>query len=93
MSETMARKPADLHPGDLSEFDLDILGRSAVRLNIPVQDRQDTLNELRKVFRVTERAIYILENSQDKDRTALFQVKSLLRGCAMSIARVKRRRF
>lgn len=59
-----------------------------------MQNVAETLDALRKFYRVAERAIYILENAPEKeDRAALFQVKSLLRGCAMSLAKVKRRQF
>lgn len=95
MSETMARKPADPRlPGELNEFDLDILGRSAVQLRLPCQHVAVTLDHLRKLRTVTERAILLLENAPIKDdRTALFQVKMLYRGLAMGIAKAKRRRF
>lgn len=93
---------AAMAPGDkryqveLTEFDLDILGRTAVQLRIPIQDLQDTLNTLRKLRLVTERAIVMLEaapTSGKEDRSTLFQVRSLFRGLAMSIAKVKRRRY
>lgn len=94
MSASYSTKPQPRQPSEMSEFDLDILGRSAVRLNIPVRDVADTLEVLRKVYRTVERAIVILEASKiPDDRHSLFNVKSLLRGCAMSIAKVKRRRF
>ncbi len=95
MSETMARKPVEPRlPGELNEFDLDILGRSAVQLRLPCQNVAATLDHLRKLRTVTERAILLLENAPIKDdRTALFQVKMLYRGLAMGIAKAKRRRF
>ena len=81
-------------PGELNEFDSDILGRSAVQLRLPCQNVAVTLDLLRKLRMVTERAILILEAAPTKDdKTALFHVKSLFRGLAMSIAKVKRRRF
>lgn len=93
MSEAMVRKEPP-YPGELTEFDLDILGRSAVQLRIPITNVAQALDALRKLHRVTERAIVILEASTIKeDRSALFTAKTLLRQCAMSIGRVKRRRF
>ena len=80
--------------GDLSEFAMDILGRSAVQLRLPCQHVAVTLEHLRKLRMVTERAIQILEAAPTKDdKTALFQVKSLFRGLALTIAKAKRRRF
>ena len=95
MSEAMTRKPTEQrYPGELTEGDFDILGKSAVRLNIPVQNVAETLDALRKVRVVVERAILMLESGKiADDRSTLFNVKMLLRGCAMAIARVKRRRF
>lgn len=95
MSEAMTRKPEPPRlPGELSEFDFDILGKSAVQLRIPVQHVSVTLDHLRKLHRVTERCIVILEAAKVKDdRHALFQVKSLLRGMGIALARAKRARF
>lgn len=93
-SELMTRKPIRREPGELSDFDKDLLGNSAVRINIPIHHVTETLDALRKTYRTIERAIVILEATKiDDDRHALFNVKSLLRGCAMSLAKVKRRRF
>ncbi len=79
---------------ELAEFAMDILGRSAVQLRLPCQNVALTLEHLRKLRIVTERAIQILEAAPVKDDgTALFQVKSLFRGLAMTIAKAKRRRF
>lgn len=92
-TEAMA-KDKDRYPGEMSEFDLDILGRSAVQIRMPVQNVADTLGHLRKLRVVVERAILILESAAIKDdRHALFQVKNLFRAMAMSIAKPKRRRF
>lgn len=94
MSQTFTRKPEPATPGELAEFDMDILGRAAVQLRLPMQNVAVTLEHLRKLRMVTERAILILENAPIKDdRTALFQAKSLFRGLAMTIAKAKRRRF
>ena len=95
MSETMARKPPERRePGEMTEFDLDLLGRSAVRLNIPVQNVAETLEVLRKVRLVVERSIVKLEAGKiADDRHTLVDVKLLLRQCAMAIGKVKRRRF
>lgn len=80
-------------PGEMNDFDLDLLGRSAVQIRLPVQHVAVTLDYLRKLRVVTERAILILENAPIKeDRQALFTVKSLFRGLALTIARAKRRR-
>lgn len=82
------------YPGELSESDLDIIGREAVQLRIPMQHVAATLDHLRKLRMVTERAILILEASPiADDRGALFQVRSLFRGLAQTIGRVKRRRW
>ena len=94
MSTTMVRKPERREPGEITEFDEQILGKTAVRLHIPVRQVADTLEALRMLHRVTERAILVLEASKiAEDRSALFTVKTLLRQAAMSISKVKVRRF
>ncbi len=59
-------------PDELTEFAMDILGRSAVQLRLPCQHVAVTLEHLRKLRMVTERAIQILEAAPTKDdKTAL----------------------